>query len=460
MEWKIALPSQPPAEAEAQAASPQPVETFIPPSDRELLVERMSAWLDRDYVETLTDADVVVLATALSRLAKSRCADDELWRAVASPEAIPLAEKAISAYESMLSDLEERRRADRALMEGFGFDPAVPPGRNARAAADMAARYGAISTQIGDAARALLECGVTDAPTPADILFLSDVLPSLLAADVDLIEAHPATAAELAAAKDALVSMDAAAVTMKTETEFDPSAHAVETLSGIRRAIATRKATDFLTAFSMFGVSFSGSEKAQKASGLMKKYLMAADAFAVASGETPKQRLAMKARIDLDASIARRAVILADDRISPKLKHIARGEHVARLTKLANELGSDARRIVEDNLQTARATPAAGLVEHLDKVAGELRDWSDRTSRDVNSVGGSADSHQALEEAIYDLRREMTTLGGFSISSAADVDQVQRHIVWLREATLLPVSDDALKALFLRHGKVPLPIEL
>jgi hypothetical protein len=460
MEWKIALPAHPSAGTDVQAPSPQSPDAFIPPSDRELLAARMSPWLDRDYVETLTDADVVVLATALSRLSKTRSDDDELWRAVASTEAIPIAENAISAYETILSDFQALRATDRALMEDFGFDPTVPPGRNARTAADMAERYGTIAAQIGNAGRVLQECGVVAAPTLADILFLSDVLPSLLAADVDLIGAHPATPSELSVAKEALALMDEAAAAMKAETHFDPSAHAVETLSGIRRATLTRKAADFVTAFSMFGVSFSGAEKAQKASGLMKKYLTACDAFGVASGEAPKQRLAMKARLDLDASIARRAAILADDRISPKLKDIAKGEHVARLTRLATGLGPDARRIVEDNLPTAMAMPAVGLVEHLGTIASNLRDWSDRTSKDVETVGGSADSHQALEEAIDDIRREMTTLGGFSISSASDVDQVQRHVLWLREATLLPVSDVALQALFSRHGKVPLPTDL
>lgn len=460
MEWKISLPTQPVQETPSEDAAPEG-RGSIPASDREELVRQMSAWLGEEYVESLTDADVVVLSASLARLSKTRSDDHALWTAVPDPSGIPRANEAILAYETLRAASENHKKERRRLMERFGLDPSNPPERNARTANDLFHRYEAILAQVDEAGRSLRECDLVEEPSLADILFLSDVLPSLLAADVELIADHPTDADSVSEAMKAATAMDAAAAAMKEETDYDPGAHAIETLSGIRRALATRKASDFVTAFSMFGVSFPSAEKAQKASGLMKEYFAAADAFAKAAGASPRQRLAMRARLDLDASISRRVAILADGRISPALKELARGTHVARLTRLARGLGPDARRIVEENLPDSGPAPAASaLVEHLREVSSSLIAWSETTLADLVAVGGNADNHMALEQALADTRRELAKLGDFVLAEPLDVDHVQCHIAWLREATLLPVSDTALDALFKMHGKAPLPSKL
>lgn len=459
MEWKIALPANAAPEPLPDAPHHRAATAKVP--SRERADSPMSSWLGRHYVDSLTDADLAVLENSVARLGRSRVNDDALWRAVPDVEAVAQAEKAISAYEELRAGAAERREAERMLMEGFGFDPSVPPASNAAAADDMAERYAAVAEQIGQAADAIMECAIAASPNLADILFLSDIFPSLAAADVDLIESCPVPGGALTIAAEAAASMSETAALVHAATGFDPSAHALETLSGIRRAILTRRASDFVKAFSMFGVSFSSSEKALKASALMKKYLMDADAFDVAAGETPRHRAAMRARLDLDVSISRRAAILADERISRGLTALAAGDHVARIARMAKSLGADARQIVEGNIEDAAPPPpAAGLVEHLLGTAKELQEWAGRVRSDIEAVGGAPESHPALQEAVDEAGREMTTLGDFSISGPEDVERIERHVSWLREATLLPLSDEALGALLRLHGKVDVPGQL
>lgn len=459
MDWKIALPAQPTVAAAAQPTAVRIAKTSLE-SAAHALSDRLAPWFDRDYLSTLSETDLTVLSNTFSRLAKTRVGNVDLVRSVNSPAAIPRAEEAVSEWNGRRAERESRRNKDSALMTNFSLDPSKPPSENVRIASELAGRYSAIASQVGCIEKALRECDILGDPSLADILFLSDILPSLMACDVELIAAHPHTPSEIAMAREALALMAETASATKLECGFDPSAHAVETLSGIRRAIVTRKATDFVTAFSMFGTAFANSDKAQKASGLMKKYLTACDQFAVASGETPKQRRAMNARIDLDSSIARRAAILADSRIAPALLDLAKGTHVARLAALADGLGPDARRIVEDNLVGAHPAPAEGLVEHLSKVGSELLEWAQVTAHVVSAVGGEPSNHLELNQTLDALAGDLATLGSYRISSAADVDEVQKHVAWLREATLLPVSDEALETLFRRLSETPLPPDL
>lgn len=462
-QWTISL--APAAPEKERAHSSRPIDTTRP--ERPGAAAQLSTWLGSGYVAEMTDHDLQVLESSLTVLRATVSNNAPLWAAIPNNTWVGLAETLITEFEAHKVIAERHRSTAKSFIESFGISWSLDAGVALASAASLRDRYAEASFEIAELVT-LLRTGVgIDEPSLEDVAFLSGLLPSLKGVDPRVLGLVSPSSTDLTAAAEARAAMIRLSDDMKNDFQFEPILHGEHALGGVRRAFATKKAPDFVSAARKLGAVVSGAEQAQKAAKLMKEYLAADEAFSLiaqqqieAGGVTTSLRQARSSlveRIQLVRSIARRRAVLVFNEagLSPKLLELGVEPLDSSLFDSQAGMNADTRKLVEDNITAVGSkAKAEGFARHIQEVSQKLAGWITRTAEAHERSGAAEINLDGLDTFASKHPALVTSTElGYSISTQEEADEVARHILWLREASMLPLSDEKLATYLERRGQ-------
>jgi hypothetical protein len=443
--WKISLP----------ASAPRPLDP-IPQQAPQTTGERdegraaLAGWLPASDLAFMKDKDIRVLAGETSTLMASASHHAQVWKFFPNASDIPAAERLIADFQASLSQEAEQSEAARGLSETLGLDWNSPAMPNIEAAEKLVVRYAASMQELDRLARSLLDWTGT-APRLSDAAFIAAISASLRAADITALSRSSATRSEVDHARTVLDELDRISADLVSEFSFDPGEHSIAVFGGISRAFSQGRAQDFLSAARKLGINPKGPEQAQRGAALLKKYITGLNELAPAATDSSHQA-SILARARLAQSIQRRADILSIDEklLSPSVRDIDLLDFSRYPGDGALALNPDTRKLIEDNAaMTAEATVAdlsAGV--HWQTMAISM--WIERTRRGASLLQPTC-THDQVEEVLRANPAPVTNDAGARIGSMSDLEALDRHVQWLHEAAMLPLSDEQLDA-FVAHA--------
>lgn len=444
--WKIALSA-----SATRAVQPQEKATDqepFPSEERKIAEEALSDWLGAADIRAMKDKDVGILASETSLLAERASRNSRIWSLFPNIADISSAERLIIEFKSSAAREQERGVEARVLCEALDLDWKGSATTNVDAGDKISARYVSAADEVRTLAKAL-ETWTGTAPTIQDASFIIAVSASLRLADIQAMSGATGRREEVDLARGMIDELDKAAAELIAEFSFDPSEHSASSFGGISRAFASGRAQDFLAAARKLGITPKGPDQAQRAAGLLKKYIagLAEVASSSSGGDHPAGIIA-RARLAL--SVARRTEVLGIDlqRLSPSVRNFDLLDFGSYSADGILTISPDTRKLVEDNaVATPVGTPVEGLSSELSRQADAIAEWIERLRRGLSLLG--ADGTHDQVETILQMNPQPDGSGP-SLETMQELEAAQEHVLWLHEAMMLPLADEQLAA-FVAH---------
>ncbi|MNU37240.1 hypothetical protein D3C71_258920 [compost metagenome] len=440
--WKIALPTAATRAAPPQekAAEQRPVSS----EERKVAEEALSGWLGAVHIRTMKDKDVEILASETSSLAERASRNSRIWHLFPNIADIPTADRLISEFRDAAAREQERGAESKALCKLLDLDWNGSATGNIVAGDRITARYTSAAGEVGTLAQAL-ETWTGTAPTIQDASFIIAISASLRMADIQAMSGATGLREEVDRARGMIDELDKAAAELIAEFSFDPSEHSAASFGGISRAFASGRAQDFLAAARKLGITPKGPDQAQRAAGLLKKYIagLAEVAPSSAGGDHPAGVIA-RARLAL--SVARRTEVLGIDlqRLSPSVRNFDLLDFGFYPVDGIQTISPDTRKLIEDNaVATPVGTPVEGLSSELSRQADAIAEWIERQRRGLSLLG--ADGTHDQVETILQMNPQPEGFGP-SLENMQELEAAEEHVLWLHEAMMLPLADEQLAA--------------
>jgi hypothetical protein len=446
--WKISLPAAAPRAAPTQEAV---AETRLPPSEeRRVAEEAISGWVSAGDVVIMKDRDLSILAEETTALKTSASQDAGIWQAFPNAASISDAEQLIAGFVTALEREAMASAKSRSVINMIGLDWNGSARSNTDKAEDTLIRYLNATSNIDQLCEAIQSwLGVP--VTMRDAAFLIGISASLKSADVIAIGNSIATREEVRSAQAGLDKLGRLGSGLQEEFGFDPAQHSHAAFGGLLRAFASKRASDFLTAAKKLGIVIKGPDQAQRAATLLKDYIAAqTELLSRPDGSRRPDDFmdSLTARARLAQSIQRRIEILGFDSalISPKIADIDLQNFNGFPGHQVFDFYADTRRLIDDNLDiTDRSTPVAALSAELRRQAEELAVCTERLRRGLLHATPES-THDDIEAALKKHPEPVTGENGHVLKNSADMETLQRHVQWLLDASMLPLSDDQLEA--------------
>lgn len=448
--WKISLPAATPRSANAAGADLSPAAAAT--AERLEAENDLSRWLSAGDIARMKDRDVAVLSTETISLATSATRNGALWKAFPDTTSARGAQELADRFRTAIEREKATAAAARDVCEELGLAWNSPALANVEAAEKSSARYGIASAELARLEKSILKwLGIR--PTLRDASFLMAISASLRASDVSAMATHAGGRPEIEEAIKHLEDIDRLTAELTSEFAFDPSQHSLSAFGGIIRSFSSGRAQDFLSASRKLGIAIKGSEQAQKAAALLKKYIAAiGDATGTDVQTDGSRNAAVLARARLAQSIRRRTAIMAIDMASltPPLPDIDLQDFGAYPGDDDLAANQDTRKLVEDNAATAPAgATISDLAAELDRRAAVIAEWTERQRRGLLFAEPGSD-HAEIEDILAKNPVPLETASGLVLKDSNDLESLERHVHWLSEASMLPLSDSQL-ARFISH---------
>lgn len=444
--WKIALPT-----AATRAAPPQEKaaeQRSAPSEERRAAEETLSGWLGAFHIRTMKDKDVEILASETSSLAERASRNHRIWHLFPNIADIPTADRLIFEFRNAAAREQERGIEAKALCKLLDLDWNGSATTNIDAGNKIAARYASSAGEVGTLAQAIERWTGTPS-TIQDASFIIAISASLRLADIQSMSGATGRRDEVERARGMIDELDKAAAELSAEFSFDPSEHSAASFGGISRAFASGRAQDFLAAARKLGITPKGPDQAQRAAGLLKKYIagLAEVAPSSAKGDHPAGVIA-RARLAL--SVARRTEVLGIDlqRLSPSVRDIDLLDFSLYPEDDILSISPDTRKLIEDNAtSTPVGTPVVDLSAELSRHAGAITEWIERQRRGLAMLGADG-THDQVETALH--MTPQPDGSGPALETMQELKSAEEHVLWLHEAMMLPLADEQLAA-FVAH---------
>jgi hypothetical protein len=441
--WKISLPALAPRPSAVPTKS---VVALDPPQKIVEAQQTLSAWLSPIDMSHLKDRDLVILASETVALCEAASKNPIIWKAIPGVREIASGERLVEDLKSAIAHEEELGRDARATCEFTGLEWDTPASANIQAAKIISERYSSSAAEIAALSAAL----TTWTGVPAsihDAVFIMSISSSLRHSDIPAMSGTRGAKDEVDRALGVVTDLDKAAAELNSEFSFDPSDHAPSAFGGIARAFASGKAQDFLSATRKLGIRLKGPDQAQRAASLLRTYVDALNAIGLDTRHAD-----VFARARLSQSILRRADVLDIDlqKLSPTMRDVALLDFSAYPADTILSLSSDAQKLIEDNAAYVPAgTSINDLADELNRQVERLQGWVARQQRGLALIGENG-THEDVEIA---LRTHPSAAADqeLALQSAEHIEPAEKHLQWLHEATMLPLSDEQLDA-FVDHA--------
>lgn len=431
-------------------------------------VNKMSSWLGFDYAAEMTIRDVAALKAALAPLRDTACQNESLWTAVPDASFIPHAESLVSSFRDACVLERQRREASSKFIETVGVTKGSSVSGSLGEAAIMQDRYENALGEIALISRLLRQTLGVPNPTLEDAVFLAGVLPSLRSADARALDLAVPTGSDLSLIAASRAKMTEISDRMKQDFAFEPILHGADALGGIRRAFATRHAPDFLAAARKLGAVVNDAGQAKMAASLMLEYIQADDeitsiALRLRSTYSPesaslgriKEALVERSRLMQSIERRRSVIVLNESNLSEGLALLGQGYIDPILFETDAGMNSDTRKLLEDNIAgVGGGELLADFIANLTLVLGGLSEWIEDTNKNLGLSSFEDMSHADFDAYLQEHPALVScpTIG-YHIYSNEQADEIVRHVAWLREAAMLPLSDEKLAAYLAVRGK-------
>jgi hypothetical protein len=440
--WKISLPSAAPR----QGTEPSPGPSAEMSPDRIKAEGELLPWLTAADLAGMKDRDVEVLAAESSALARTSSRDAALWKSFPEVKDIARGENLASLFKASV-DLEKADGAlSRSICDRLGFGWDSPAAANVEEAERTAVRYSAASEELSRLAVSTHDW-LEVRPTLKDASFLLAISSSLRAADFAAMADYEGSMPEIDQAVGVIEEIDRISADLIADFSFDPGQHSLHAFGGVIRAFSSGRAQDFLTAARKLGISPKGPEKAQRAAALLRSYVNAvSDLSGSPAGTDAAHATAILAKARLSLSIRRRCEVLAidRDRIPAALRHIETRNMSLYPGHDGLAVNADTKKLIEDNSTSApEGALVSDLAAELDRQASAIRDWIARQRRGL-MLAQSGSTHADIEEILLKNPLPVTDESGWTVICGSDLEALERHLQWLHDASLLPLSDELL----------------
>ncbi|NTF16961.1 hypothetical protein G6L37_00780 [Agrobacterium rubi] len=448
--WKLSLPAAAPRSGVIEASG-----NIQPTPSTEVRLEAenyLSRWLPAADIVGMMDRDIAVLYTETAILTSAATRDRSIWEAFPSSRSATEAQEFADRFRRSVEQERDTAAASRNICEQLGLVWNSPAIANVEAAERSAARYDIASAELSRLQKGVAKWLGLLRPTLRDASFLMAISASLRVADISAMAQQKASRAEVDEAIRHLDEIDRLADELSAEFAFDPSQHSLNAFGGIIRSFSSGRAQDFLAAARKLGIALKGSDQAQKAAALLKKYIAAiGDATGDGMQSDGNRNGAILARARFAKSIRRRADIMAIKMTSltgplPDID-LHRFDIYPGDGELATNI--DTRALVEENVATAPAgATIADLAHELDRTAKMIAQWAERQRRGLLLSSPNA-SHIEVE-AMLEKNPVPMEASGLVLRNSDDLANLESHIHWLSEAAMLPLSNDQL-AFYIAH---------
>lgn len=429
-------------------------------------------WLGRDAVEEAGPTGTAVIMRSLSKMPEAEPEDSFVWSAIGGPGEINEVAAAIMDYRRVDSwaleviDAMGANGCFRRWIRGSRQPDKTPLHvlvREEERRVEAIERLGARVARLEGAMEAVFGEGpFTVAQGLAALCASRGLISSMPRFHGGFSLSRTPEEAELDALDLARRRAVAAAGEVQKACRVDPLVYSRGVLAGVRRSLDDRRAGDFTFAVESIGGEIHGREGLVDAGRTFATFFAACDAFSEAAsslGYSPSDEPALLSHVlarRLLASGARAAGVRWED-VSSGLRVRCDLDAEAALAAiqglgdegLAGQLSAVTRQL-DHPLAAVLEAGRRVCIERGYRAAAGRRVLAARGAATVGEIRRVMDFEPGMEDCWKRLRSR-------GVTSRADVDPLERHVMWLVAAYALPVPDEAVTRLVeTRGGVLPL----
>ena len=408
-----------------------------PPARDRIPATPVPRWLPDDG--SRPEAELVSLNHEAEALLGRAVASAQAWAAVPTVGAVDGGEHLLDDLEARADDAATLLPQGRAVLASLGTVPDDEETGVVEAASVIERLEAARNTLA--AVASVSEAMSGRRISVRDGAVLADVASSLSSADVSAAWLAPGFPGLYEAVAPLHEDTEKAAAVIAAEFGFDPRTRSEAAFGGVLRAFSSSRASDFLLAVKKLGIEIRNPAQAQRAAEIFKTYLTAVEALREVFRSQPGRKgvpeashlQGKSARLKLAVALRRRMSVIGveSDFVASIPDYFLAGDETLQTLVLS----SDAEAMVRAN---ASATEEGSLEDMAASIGGQvafLERW--RTTVSEASAACGSSRWADIERQVAGLRDEAESL--------------RRHISWIREACMLPLSDDELRC-FIDHA--------